>query len=83
MKIYKVEMDLSLVISRLKHFELHEYNSEKPILFVEAKSPDDACHKAYFKLVALILKQEHTKETILLTNEILHDISITKVSIPK
>lgn len=76
-------MDLSLVISRLKHFELHEYNSEKPILFVEAKSPDDACHKAYFKLVALILKQEHTKETILLTNEILHDISITKVSIPK
>ena len=64
MKIYKVEMDLSLVISRLKHFELHEYNSEKPILFVEAKSPDDACHKAYFKLVALILKQEHTKETI-------------------
>ena len=83
MKIYKVEMDLSLVISRHKHFELHEYNSEKPILFVEAKSPDDACHKAYFKLVALILKQEHTKETILLTNEILHDISITKVSIPK
>ena len=83
MKIYKVEMDLSLVISRLKHFELHEYNSEKPILFVEAKSPDDACHKAYFKLVALILKQEHTKETILLTNEILHDISITKVCIPK
>ena len=83
MKIYKVEMDLSLVIRRLKHFELHEYNSEKPILFVEAKSPDDACHKAYFKLVALILKQEHTKETILLTNEILHDISITKVSIPK
>ena len=76
-------MDLSLVISRLKHFELHEYNSEKPILFVEAKSPDDACHKAYFKLVALILKQEHTKETILLTNEILHDISITKVSIPR
>ena len=83
MKIYKVEMDLSLVISRLKHFELHEYNSEKPLLFVEAKSPDDACHKAYFKLVALILKQEHTKETILLTNEILHYISITKVSIPK
>ena len=76
-------MDLSLVISRLKHFELHDYNSEKPILFVEAKSPDDACHKAYFKLVALILKQEHTKETILLTNELLHDISITKVSIPK
>ena len=83
MKIYKVEMDLSLVISRLKHFELHEYNSEKPILFVEAKSPDDACHKAYFKLVPRILKQEHTKETILLTNEILHNISITKVSIPK
>ena len=76
-------MDLSLVLNRLKHFELHEYNSEQPIIFVEAKSPDDACHKAYFRLVALLLKQEHTKETILLTNEILHDISITKVNIPK
>ena len=83
MKIYKIEMDLSLVISRLKEFELHEYNSEKPIIFVEAKSPDDACHKAYFRLVAMILKQKHNKETIALTNEILHDIFITKVSVPR
>ena len=83
MKIYKVEMDLSLAIARLTDFELHEYNSSKPIIFVEAKSPDDACHKAYFRLVAIILKQKQTKETIILTNEILHDISITKVSVPK
>ena len=83
MKIFKVEMDLSLVINRLKDFDLHEYNSERPIVFVEAKSPDDACHKAYFKLVSIILKQDHSKEVITFTNELLHDISITKVSIPK
>ena len=83
MKIYKVEMDLSLAISRLKDFDLHEYNSAKPIIFVEAQSPDDACHKAYFNFVAMILKQEHSKEVIELTNDMLHDITITKVSIPK
>ena len=83
MKIYKVEMDLSLVINLLKEFELHEYNSERPIIFVEAKSPDDACHKAYYKLVAIILKQNSTKKTLSLINELLYDISISKVRVPK
>lgn len=83
MKIYKVEMDLSLVINLLKEFELHEYNSERPIIFVEAKSPDDACHKAYYKLVAIILKQNSTKKTLSLINELLYDITISKVSVPK
>ena len=76
-------MDLSLVINLLKEFELHEYNSERPIIFVEAKSPDDACHKAYYKLVAIILKQNSTKKTLSLINELLYDITISKVSVPK
>ena len=83
MKIYKVEMDLSQVITSLKEFELHEYNSERPLIFVEAKSPDDACHKAYFRLVAIILKQDSSKKTLSLINELLYDISISKVSVPK
>lgn len=83
MKIYKVEMDLSQVISSLKEFELHEYNSERPLIFVEAKSPDDACHKAYFRLVAIILKQSSSKKTLSLINELLYDISISKVNVPK
>ena len=76
-------MDLSQVITSLKEFELHEYNSERPLIFVEAKSPDDACHKAYFRLVAIILKQDSSKKTLSLINESLYDISISKVSVQK
>ena len=76
-------MDLSLVISRLKKFELHEYNSERPIIFVEAKSPDDACHQAYYRLATVILKQDCNKKTASFIEEVLLDISITKVDIPK
>ena len=65
-------MDLSLVISRLKKFDLHEYNTERPIIFVEAKSPDDACHQAYYRLA-----------TVIFIEDILLDISITKVDTPK
>ena len=83
MKIYKVEMDLSLAINRLKQFELHEYNSERPIIFVDAKSPDDACHQAYYRLATIILKQDCNKKTASLIEEILLDISISKVSVPK
>ena len=77
-------MDLSLVITRLKKFDLHEYNSEKPIVFVEADSPDSACHKAYNRLATIILKQDCTKSTAsFIQEELYHDISIIKVSVPK
>ena len=83
MKIYKVEMDLSLAINRLKNFDLHEYNSQRPIVFVEADSPDEACHEAYNKLASIILKQDCTKKTASFVQELFHDISILKVSVPK
>ena len=76
-------MDLSLVISRLKKFNLHEYNTERPIIFVEAKSPDDACHQAYYRLATVILKQDCNKKTATFIEDILLDISITKVDTPK
>jgi hypothetical protein len=76
-------MDLSLVISRLKKFDLHEYNTERPIIFVEAKSPDDACHQAYYRLATVILKQDCNKKTATFIEDILLDISITKVDTPK
>ena len=76
-------MDLSLVISRLKKFDLHEYNTERPIIFVEAKSPDDACHQAYYRLATVILKQDCNKKTATFIVDILLDISITKVDTPK
>ena len=76
-------MDLSLVISRRKKFDLHEYNTERPIIFVEAKSPDDACHQAYYRLATVILKQDCNKKTATFIEDILLDISITKVDTPK
>ena len=76
-------MDLSLVISRLKKFDLHEYYTERPIIFVEAKSPDDACHQAYYRLATVILKQDCNKKTATFIEDILLDISITKVDTPK
>tara|TARA_Y100000004_G_C8684735_1_gene314836 strand:- start:138 stop:389 length:252 start_codon:yes stop_codon:yes gene_type:complete len=83
MKIYKVKMDLSLVIARLKKFRLHEYSDPFPTIFVEAKDPDEACYLAYFKLVEILLKQDNSQETSFLAKDILHDINIRKVSVPQ
>ena len=50
-------MDLSLVINELSSFRLMQYNSAFPIVFVEAKSPDDACFKATYGLLQIIMNQ--------------------------
>tara|TARA_B110000014_G_scaffold234914_1_gene199105 strand:+ start:667 stop:915 length:249 start_codon:yes stop_codon:yes gene_type:complete len=80
MKIYKVYMDLQLVIPRLREFRLKEYNSTFPIVFIEAKDPDDACYKAIYNLVSGLLSQDSSVETSLLCRSIVHDIRIIKVS---
>lgn len=80
MKIYKVHLDLSLVIGRLREFKLKEYNSAFPIVFVEAKSPDDACFKSVYILIQGILRQDSSIETRLLCRNIKEDIRIIKAS---
>ena len=79
MKLYKVFMDLELVISRLRVFRLKEYNSSFPIVFVEAKDPDDACFRALYNLVSNILSQDSSPETSILCREIVFDIKVIKV----
>ena len=79
MVIYKVYLDLTLVMPRLKGFKLKEYNSNFPIVFVEAKSPDDACFKSVYVLINGILKQDDSVETRLLCRSIKEDIRIIKV----
>lgn len=79
MKLYKVFMDLELVISRLRGFRLKEYNSSFPIVFVEAKDPDDACFRALYNLVSNILSQDSSPETSILCREIVFDIKVIKV----
>lgn len=85
MKVYKVYMDLSCVLQRLKRFDLGVYNSSHPILFVEADDPDGACFKAlgglFFKLKQQSVQGNHT-EILMLCKSITHDIRITKVYVP-
>ena len=83
MKIYKVELDLSLVISRLKKYKLQQYNSTHPTVFVQADNPDAACHLAYYQLAEIILKQDLSSETALFVREILFDVSIKSLSVPQ
>ena len=73
-------MDLELVISRLRKFKLKEYNSPFPIVFVDARDPDDACYKCYHKFAESILKQD--KNMIKQIKSIFNDISIKKIDVP-
>ena len=82
MKIYKVHMVLTLVISRLKKYDLEDYNSASPIIFVEANDPDDACYKAMHKLAGKILRLDHSVETLEFIKDIFHDVRIIKIEIP-
>jgi hypothetical protein len=83
MKIYKVYMDLSLVMPRLKGFDLGEYSSNFPTIFVEARDPDEACHLSYYKLVEIMLKQDGSPATSALAKEILLYIAIRKIEVPQ
>ena len=82
MKIYKVSMDLSLILQRLKKFNLFEYQNPFPTIFVEAHNPDEACHLAYYGLAVIILKQDSSPETSTLITDSFYDITIRKVSVP-
>ncbi len=81
MKIYKVHMDLSDVIARLKQFKLQEYNHALPIIFVEAKDPDGACFKAYQKLNLKILSRDHSVETIEFAKDVLNEVRVLQIEI--
>jgi len=83
MKIYKIYMDLSLVIPRLKRFKLGEYSSNFPTIFVEARDPDEACHLAYYRLVEIMLKQDGSPATSSLAKDILLDITIRRIEVPQ
>ena len=72
---------MSLVIARLKKYNLENYNNKTPIIFIDAEDPDDACYKAYHKLSSKILKQGHSIETIDFCKDIMNDLRIIKVEV--
>lgn len=83
MIIYKVEMCLQIALPRLKSFNLKEYAAERPIIFVEAKNPDDACYKAMNGLMSHILSQDDSLESKLLCRSLIHDIRVMRIQVPK
>ena len=80
MKIYKVTLDMTLVLSRLREFDLKEFNSLKPIVFIDADNPDDACFTSHYKLASVILAQDPNMATQM--KDILADITITNIVVP-
>jgi len=82
MRNYKVFMDLSLVMSRLRKYSLGEYNSTFPIVFVEARNPDDACHIAVKNLISKLISQDGSPEGAKLCTEIKRDIRVIKAHVP-
>ena len=76
-------MVLTLVMPRLKKYSLDTYNSSTPIIFVEAEDPDDACFIATHKLASKLLRKDHSVESIEFVKEILEDVRIIKVEVPK
>ena len=79
MIIYKVTLDLTLVMPRLKGFRLGEFNSEQPTVFTEASNPDDACYFTICMFSETILKQKEPASTAILLKDILNDVRITIV----
>ena len=81
MKIYVVKFDLLLVLARLKRFDLKEFNSIEPVVFVDASGPDEALYEAYCMFSNTILKQDESKETAEFLKEILHDVRVSSVEV--
>lgn len=79
MKIYVLHVDMLGVLGRLKKFKLYEFNYAEPIIFVEAKNPDDACYKMVCKYSEILLKQDESIQTALLIRDTLLDLRVTKV----
>ena len=80
MKIYKVYLDMTLVISRLKKYRIYEYNASAPIVFLEASNPDEACFKALYGLIKRILDQDSSAEAKEICEDIKQDVRVVKVS---
>jgi len=79
MKIYIIELDMTLILPRLKNFRLGEFNHEYPYIFIEADNPDDACYLAYCKFSEVLLKQDESTETAMLIKDVFNGLKIRKV----
>ena len=88
MKIFKVYMDLTLILGRLKKYKLNEYGYNNPIIFVPANNPDEACYEAYMGLSDKIIKQGlkktngyHDISILEFTRDLMYDVRVIHVGV--
>ena len=66
----------------LKRYDLGKYNSSQPIIFIEAKDPDGACHEAFKDLVRILYEQNTVYNTMTLIKQMNTLVRITRVEVP-
>lgn len=80
--IYKVYIDMVLILDRLKEFSLEEFGGHKyeyAVLEIEATDPDDACYLSFKSLCDAVLSQDDSTETKLLLKELKYDFKVFKL----
>ena len=82
MKMYKMHVDMGLLLPRLRKFRLGDYNAITAIVFAEADNPDEAVGKAWDQLVKMVMKQDDSNDTVMLLRELKHDFAVKKAYVP-
>tara|TARA_R100000152_G_C6616601_1_gene68693 strand:- start:339 stop:590 length:252 start_codon:yes stop_codon:yes gene_type:complete len=79
---YRLSIDLSDLQNDLKNYVLTgEYSIPFSLCFVDAASPDDACHEITIRLMRKLMRQKPTIETRIICRKIRKFIRVDKIEI--
>jgi len=81
MKTHKVHIDISNIFDDIKRFNIREYYQPFIVTFIQAKNPDDACHKILIDLIRKIIKKDNSINTRIFCRSIRYKIRFDKVYI--
>jgi hypothetical protein len=70
---------MTLVIDRLKKYDLKQFNSQFPKLLIEGENPDEVCYKVSCIFAETMLKHGESLEIAEFIRDIWKDIKVRKV----
>lgn len=76
---YRIHLDLSDIHRELDNYVLYDYRTPFCLSFVEAGSPDDACHAVLVRVMKSIVKQKNDIETRILCRKIRKHYRVDKI----
>tara|TARA_R100001163_G_C5007588_1_gene154583 strand:+ start:61 stop:312 length:252 start_codon:yes stop_codon:yes gene_type:complete len=77
---YRISIDLSDLQNDLKKYILTgEFSIPFALCFIDAASPDDACHEIMLRLMTKLMRQQPTIETRVLCRKIRKFIRVDKI----